>query len=1206
MLPKAHFPIGLLINFKNMQKNRTAASPGGLGGLIKLLLVMKLVWLLLALGSLQAYSKAFSQEKITVTFKDAKIKKVLSAIEHDSHYRFIYTDEILPKKRVSLSAKGQSLNQVLDKLFAHTELTYKMLQNNLVAIGTGNESLAEIMVTGKILDSASLQPLAGVTVQIKGSDIGTTTNAEGIFSLNAPENAVLRISYIGYNTREISATAKASLTIILSPASTGLNQVVVIGYGSREKKDVTGALSTLDASNIAKSTAMSPESAMKGQMAGVSVTSGGGDPSARPTIRIRGVNTFNDADPLYVIDGVPIAEGGAGVSNDVRVGDLRTPINIFSLINPNDIASITVLKDASAAAIYGVRAANGVILITTKKGVKGKPRVTLDASMGVQNVPAVFKLLNTKQFAALYQEAYANNPTLDASTGQPVPIAASTFGPTYDPGRPEYLGNSMTYNWQKALVHKNAPVNNYNVSVSGASDKTNYYFSAGYTYMAGALKQNSQERYTITSNVTSTISKFLETGLNLRLVNENTLQNTQGDLGIFKAPPWQPIYDHTGPRGFAPVVKGTFEPNPDYDPTKIASGPKYIFGQGPDPLWGPQQVTNALAQEAFNKVNYNSQMFIGSAFVQLTPLTGLRIKGTVSGELYGIKTNNWADYQGWQFSQTPGNPYNSQDGTAAGSLSIRQNKTDNLIKALNIDYRHLFGKHDLDLMVDASTQHYTWDILTSASTQINYVDPSLRYFQAIVPYATGTYLRFQNYALIGYLARLSYKYNDKYYLDATIRRDGSSRFAPGHQWGTFPSFSAAWRISQEPFMNDIKWLNDLKIRGGYGTLGNEQTTAGFAYLSTASLTPHYALGSANGDGQGTMQIASYLPTFANTGLTWEKVYTTSIGLDAILFNNTLSVTADYYHKLTRGIIQSVYLPGNAGIESPTDQNVADVLNSGVELQAGYSRDLGAVKLSFSANLTTVHNKVLSLYKHIADRPSGLEEGYPIGFIYGYRAGGIFQDQKQITDWKAKYKDAIGADDPKPGDMYFEDLYGNPAPGQTAKNKTPDSVINDNDQTYLGSTIPKFYYGFNLQLSLKGFDLSGFFLGVGDVKKYNFYRAEGEAMSSNGINQWSTTMGHWTADHPSADMPRAVYGDPNGNTRMSDRFVESAAYLRLQNVQLGYTFPADFLRRIGYVNNLRVYVSGVNLFTATHWSGIDPENDLVPSTRQFLAGIRLSF
>lgn len=1168
---------------------------------------MKLSMLLITVFSLQSYSMSvYSQGRINLDLKDIKIKKALSIMERMYNYRFIYSDDILPGEKINIKAKDASISQVLESAFAKTDLVFRVLDNNLITITNKTVSDGTIHVEGKVTDAATGKALPGVTIRVKGINSGTITDESGAYSMEVQDSAVLLVSSLGYVDKEVAVNGRPQIDITLESSSKAMSEVVVIGYGSRQKKDLTGAISTMGEQEIEKSTAMTPELAMKGQMAGVSVASGGGDPSARPVIRIRGVNTFNDANPLYVIDGIPIAEGGAGVTNDVRVGDLRTPINIFSLINPDDIASITVLKDASAAAVYGVRAANGVILITTKPGKKGRAVIDVNASMGFQKVPKTFKLLNTKQFVALYQEAYANNPTLDANNGAPLPIGQSTFGPTYDPGTPEFLGNNPTYDWQRALIQKAGAVNNYGIRVSGASDNTNYYFSAGYSYQDGALRQNNQERYTLATNITSHVGKIIETGVNLRLVNENTLQNTQGDLGIFKAPPWQPIYDPQGPGGFAPAVSGTFMANPAYDPTKISSGPKEIFDQGPTLLWGPQEVTNALGEEAFNKINYNSQAFIGSAFFQVEPLTGLKIKGTVSGDLYRIKTNNWAAFDSWLFSQTPGNPYNSQDGTSAGNLSVRQTQTNNLLKAVNVDYSHVFGKHFIDLMVDASDQHYTWNILTASSTQINYSDPDLRYFSAILPYATGTYLQMQNYALIGYLGRLSYKYDDKYYLDVTVRRDGSSRFAPGHQWGTFPSFSAAWRITQEDFMKPVSWLNDLKFRGGYGALGNEQTTAGFAYLSTASQTPHYSLGSGNGDGQGTIQIASYLPTFPNTALTWEKVFTTSVGFDAVMFDNTVSLTADYYHKKTKGIIQSVSLPGNAGIETPTDQNVADVLNSGFEFQLGYNKDLGKVSISVSANLTTVHNEVLSLYKHIPDRPGGLEEGYPIGFLYGYKVGGIFQNQQQIDAWKTKYQDAIGSNDPKPGDMYFQDLYGNPAPGQTTKNMQRDSVINDNDQTYLGSTIPKFYYGFNLGANYQNFDLSLFFLGVGDVKKYNAYRAEGEAMSSNGINQWASVANRWTPDHPSKTMPRAVFGDPNGNTRMSDRFVENAAYLRLQQVQLGYTFPAATLQRTGFIRSVRLYVSGINLFTATKWTGIDPENDLVPSTRQFLAGIKASF
>lgn len=721
--------------------------------------------------------------------------------------------------------------------------------------------------------------------------------------------------------------------------------------------------------------------------------------------------------------------------------------------------------------------------------------------------------------------------------------------------------------------------------------------------------ENNESRYNIVTNINSQVNKVIKAGLNLHLSNINTTENTGANLNIFKAPPWQPIYDKNGPRGFAPVGKGTFKPNPNYDPSLLNAGSKYIFATGPTPLWGPQQISNAIAQQAYSNTSYNNQLMIGKAYLQVEPLTGLEIKGTVSGNYYIINSKVWNNNDAWLFSQRLSNPYSNQNGTSVGSLQLRYDRTINLNGALNVKYIHSFGKNNINLMFNYSRQHYYWNTRSSGSSQLPYSRKNLRYFAGIKPYTRGIFRQFQDYSLIGYLVRISYNYGHTYYVVLTGRRQGSSRFAPDHRWGIFPAFSAGWRITNEDFMQNISWLNNLKIRVGYGELGNQQTTAGFAYLVTAKLTPHYSLGSGNGDGLGVERRGAFLPNFPNKLLSWEKVYTGTIGFDASMFRNRFSITVNYYHRNTDGIIQAISLPLSAGIEQSIDVNVASVVNRGFEFKAGYQDTFwGKLGFSFSGNLTTVHNEVTKLYNGVPLRGGGLAVGRPIGFIYGYKMGGIFQNKEQIAQWKKNHTDKVGAGNPQPGDIYFKDLYGPPTKDQKAYEKSakPDGIINSYDRTYLGSTIPAFYYGFNFGLNYHNFDLSLFFQGVGKVMQYNTERRIGEAMSSNGVNQWAATLNRWTPDHHSTTMPRAVYADPNANNRYSDRYVENAAYLRLQTVQLGYSFPFKLLHSTGFIRNLRIYVRGVNLFTVTDWSGLDPENNVYPSTRQFVGGINVSF
>ncbi|MEP6682783.1 MAG: TonB-dependent receptor [Parafilimonas sp.] len=1103
-----------------------------------------------------------------------------------------------------------------------------------------------VTLLGRITDSTNNTSVAGVSVTVKGNTkAGAVTDANGNFKITVPQGSVLILSSVSYASKEIQTGNDLILNIALAPSSSELNEVVVIGYGTRKKKDLTGAVSTVSSKDIEKSTSMTPELALQGKAPGVFVESGGGDPQSRPVIRIRGVNTFGYSEPLYVVDGVPIYEGGAGVTTGA-VGDIRSPINIFSLINPDDIESISILKDASAAAIYGVRASNGVIIITTKKGKAGKPRIEATASYGVQNIPKTIDVLTTPQYFNLITELYNNNP--DMNNGVPVPIGTK-FGGLYSPDSANYAGNGSTYDWQKELENRNASMKNYNVRVSGGTEGLSYYFSGGFAKTESPLKGNHLQRYSIATNLDSKISKVFSAGLNLRLVQEDDLDNTQADMPTMAATiPFQPFYDQNDKTGFAPVAAGTFVVNPVYDvnalqqqyplsanptPEEIAyrnqlisaqialaqsqGQPQNIFANGsPSLIYGPQTRFNVFAFQQLNNNSYRLYNALGNAYVQAEPITGLKIKGSLGGSYFENTRKDWSDYDSWRFSQTPGNPYSGQDGNGKGTYGERTGKTYNLNKELSVTYTHIFAeKHNVDILLDASDQFAQWTV-NDLSGVVNYTDPQFRSIINQPPFTSGFSSILQEDDLIGYVARLSYNYAEKYYLDVTNRYDGSSRLAPGNKWADFPSFAAAWRISSEKFFPKTNFINDLKLRGGWGKLGNFQSAGYYEFLSGVSLTSDYSTGSGNGNPFGTQYQGAALPSFANTNLTWEKVKTTSLGFDAILFNNAVNLTVDYYNKITYGIIQSVALPPNTGIQNPADLNIGEVRNRGLEFDAGYNTHIGSVNINLSGNLTTVNNKVLKLYggTPLGDEYGRIEEGYSMYYLWGYKVGGVFQSQDEIDNWRKTHADVnIGQSltDPtagyqyKPGDMYFQDVHGNPTDPKAQYDPTPDSLVNSADRTYLGKTIPGYYYGFNLGANWKGIDISIFFQGVGDVQKYNTVRASLEGMSGL-ANADSKTLDRWTESNPSTTMPRAVYGDPAQTLRVSDRFVENAGYLRLKNVQLGYTLPKQLITRLGFIQNFRIYVSAVNLFTVTPYTGYDPENDLVPPTRQFLAGINLNF
>lgn len=1212
-----------------MKKIGSGILPDTAYAIIKCLLMMKLAILLIVLMSAQSFANSYGQNNINLKLEKVQLKKALKAIENQGFFRFVYKDEILPKdKRVSIEVHDASLDEVLEKILQTTSLTYRRLTDNLVVItdkqpADRESAAAAISVAGKIANEKG-EALSGVSVLEKGTNNGTRSKDDGSFSLEVTNaRAVLVFSFIGYRSQEVSLNGKTQLSVTLQLESSQLNDVVVIGYGSRQKKDVTGAVSSINATDIEKSTAPTSELAMQGRMPGVLVTTPSGNPNDRVEVRIRGVNTFSGVnDPLYVVDGIPITEGGldANPATEAVLIDLRTPINIFTLIDPSDIESISILKDASAAAIYGVRASNGVVLITTKRGKFGKPKVELNGYYGIQNMVAKkVKLLNTQQFVDLYKEAYAAYPRFNNGVPQ---TFGEVFGPEFDESSPKYLGNSPTYDWQSALLNKNAPAANLNLKISGASDAFNYYVSGGYYSSEGTLLGSKLTRYSLTSNFSAKISKVVEVGLNTRLVYEKNTNEGAADLSTtFTAPPWQPIYGN-GPNGYAPTAAYQFMPNPDFDPTKIDAGPIKSLVTDPTLLWGQQTKFNPFGSMSLNHNVYNQYNTLGNGYIQISPVKGLKIKGTLAGNFWITKNTNLAGFDGYLFSQTPGNPYtNVRDSNIIATSNIRNTTQTSYTKELSATYNTSFGDHNIELTAVANEQIWDWKIF-SASASLTSLHPVIESSTTIANPQRGSETTLRQRGLIGYIGRLSYKYADKYYLDVSVRRDGSSHFAPEHRWGTFPAAAVAWRISSEKFFQGkgVKWINDLKIRANWGQLGNEQNTAGFAYLSLVNpgiTMPNYSFGSGNGNGVGTPLTGAWLPGFANQKLSWETLTTTGAGFDAILFNNKLNFTFEYYYKKNKDIIQAVAPPPSTGIEIVPDINVGTVQNKGIELQVGYNDNIGPVNFNVSANFTTVSNRVVKLNggnPFTSAIGQKIREGYPIGFIEGFKLGGIFQDQKQIDDWRAAHADIIVGQSlsdpstgyqPRPGDMYFQDVHGQPLEHGAYNNK-PDSLIDNSDQTYLGKTIPGYYYGFNLGASYKGFELSAFFQGVGDVQKYDWARAGGESMSSNGVNQWASVLNRWTDQNHSSTIPRAVFTDPNQNNRVSSRFVENAGFLRLKNIQLGYNLPKSLLRKIGLIQNLGFYISATNLFTITNYKGLDPENDLYPPAKQIIFGFTAAF
>lgn len=1094
-----------------------------------------------------------------------------------------------------------------DNDFKKVSSRFKFLLVFMIASLLGNFTYAQqkISVSGKVTNSETSTPLANVSVMVKGSSNEVVTDISGNYAISVPVGAILQFAYLASAPQEVKVKEAGTINISLDITAKNLQEVVVVGYGSRKKKDITGAISSIGAKDLEQSTAMTAEMALQGKAAGVFIESGGGAPSARPIIRIRGVNTFGFAEPLYVIDGLPIVEGGSN-SVDPAIQDTRSPLNIFTLINPNDIESMSVLKDASAAAIYGVRAANGVILITTKKGKIGAPKVEFNASYGIQNLPKSLATINTQEYFSLIREAYAANPDAGTSFEQ-------KFGDRYDSSKPLlYQGNAATYNWQDELKRKNAGIQDYSVKVSGGTESTNYYFSTGYAKTESPLKGSDLERYSTAFNIETKISKYIKSGLNLRLAQQNSLDNTQADLGqMATTVPFQPIYDLNDPTGFSRSSSAVFEKNPDFDPGLLNPGPLFNFVEGSQAaIWGPQTRTNVFAFQQLNSTKYKLFNTLGNAFLQIEPIKNLKIKGTVGGDYRTNLRKQFNSFEAWRFNQTPENPYAIHDGNGAGRYAERTGTTFNFNRELTVNYNAIIAKkHSFDILLGVSNQltQFKWNDIAG---NVNYANPQYWAVISQKGYSNGQGGLLEEDVLHGYFARLGYKFNDKYYLDGTVRRDGSSRVAPGKKFETFPSFGAGWRISAEEFFPKKSFVDDLKIRGGWGKLGNYQSARFYQYNPNISFSPDYPLGSGSGNGTGNPVPGSSSPNFKNPNLTWEKVETSSIGFDAVLFKSHVNFTAEYYNKLTTDIIQDVNLSPSSGIQQAVSLNVGSVRNRGFEFQLGYNNKFGDVGFNANANFTTVNNKVLKLNNGtaIAIAAGRVEEGQPIGYLYGYKAVGIFQNQAEIDAWVTKHSGGdvnIGANTYKPGDMYFEDVNGQPIVGTSNFVSGADGTINDNDRTFIGNSIAGYYYGLNLNADYKGFDMTVFLQGVGDIDKYNARRSGLEGMGGL-AGQSTTTLNRWTPTNPSTTVPRAIAGDPYGANRFSSRFVENAAYLRLKTVQLGYTIPTSAFGKSNFVQRIRLYASGINLFTATKYTGLDPENDFFPVTKQFVFGLNASF
>jgi TonB-linked SusC/RagA family outer membrane protein len=1150
----------------------------------KMLLMAKITFILMLAGLLQVSAKSYSQTgRLSLALQNVTIATVLEQIEEQSDYRFFYDNsQVDLSKKVSIEINNKTIGEILNGLFEGTDITSEILDRHILLKAKGGPAIINQANQGRVsgvVTNADNEPIPGVTVLIKGTSVGAITDIDGRYTITLPANAKqLVFSFIGMQTKEVELVGQSQVNVVLEEETIGLEEVVAIGYGTRKKSDLTGAVSTISSDELNREVRMSPELAMQGKMAGVYISNPGSDPTARPTVRIRGVGTLGFNDPLYVVDGIPLTEGGASASN-AGLRDMRTPINVFSMINPNDIESISVLKDASATAIYGVRASNGVILIQTKRGQAGKPTVNFSTSYGVQNINKRHDVMSVQDYVNAHLEAWANNPNVTPN---------ANYYRYYNASAPEYLGNSPSYtkDWVNAGLVENAAIQDYNVNLSGGSKMSTYSLGAGYASQENAVSYSKFDRYSFFMNSDHKVTDWLKLGESFRFIySKNDVKDGTGGVSAAFNPPWQPVYDNSenGINGWA-------------TPGRMVNGDFQSYGYGNSTRDTPgayEYVTNI----------YDIVRNLGTFYAELNPITDLRVRGTLSFDYSSNTNESFFGMERGLFEAQRGTRYDTNGNT----YRKRDNLNTNIIKEFLIGYTKSLGNHNIDIVLNAMDQKVNW-VLEQKGINNNSPLPNWdqrRLEEGWPPEDKGVFIVRMPSGLQGYMGRMSYHYNNKYYLDATVRRDGTSKFGPGYKWGTFPSFAAAWRISSESFMEDILWLDDLKFRSGWGQTGNQETRD-FAYLSLVNFSPKYALGSTDIPGEGNIVPAAALGDFPVVDMSWETATTFNIGFDAVLFDNKTTFTSEFYQRTTDGILQTIDIPMVIGALNNPVVNLATVVNKGFEFQASYADKIGDLSYNASFNLTTVKNEVKKLYRN---RPSEngdlrIEEGHSMNYIFGYKTDGIFQTPQEVTEWLATTDDPGRTSQKAPGDVRFVDIYGPPteADGEDAYvHYEPDGRIDSYDRTYLGKTIPGYYYGFNFELAYKNWDANLNFRGVGDVQRVN---TDGKlSIGAGGANFLEIYNDRWTTTNPSNKIPRAIEGDPSENNRISDRMVEDAGFLRFQNFQVGYNFKGGVLNKIG-ANNMRCYLSGSNLFVITPYSGLDPENDTTPVT--FTLGVNVNF
>jgi TonB-linked SusC/RagA family outer membrane protein len=1016
----------------------------------------------------------------------------------------------------------------------------------------------DIWVTGKVTDKTNGAPLESVSVLLKGSTTGTKTNLSGEFKIKASEGATLVFSFIGMESLELKVGHKSGpVQVALIQKATQVDEVVVIGYGTQKKSNVTGAIATVKAADLQDMPTARLEDALKGRTSGVTIMASSGQPGTDAAVYIRGLTSINGSAPLFVVDGMPVAGG-------------------IDYLNSSDIESIEVLKDAASAAIYGTKAAAGVIMVTTKTGKAGAMQVNYNGYYGSQAPARELNMANATQYATLRNES-----SLAAGNG----IIFSN---------PASLGQGT--NWQDAIFNKNAKIQNHELSLSGGNEKSTFNASFGYFKQEGivASQISDYERFTVRINSIQKVKSWLTFGENAAYAYTKS-QAGFSQNGYFGGPLASAI-------NLDPIT-----PLVETDPNVIANNPTYANNAAlliRNAAGNPYGISQYVGQEMSNPVAYIqtqlgnfgwSDKIVANGFLEIEPIKGLKIKSNIGTDL-----STWGNE-----SFTP--TYflsNTVNNTTTNSYNRGMNRANNWVFTNTATYSRKIDKHNFSVLVGYEAQNMSTQFGVNATyfgiPATSFSQASMNYGVATANTQGGGY-ESQPYTLASTFGRVTYDYDGKYLFTGIVRRDGSSHFGTNNLYATFPSLSLGWNPLKEKFWKTNKVVTALKIRVGYGVNGNDNL-APYQFESTISGAGSYVFGS-----NSTTAIGYAPTTIANPNLEWEQTKQTNIGLDASLFND-LTISFDYFKKTTTGMLMQVAIPGYVGASSQPYGNVASMYNKGVELQLGYKKKIGQVFLDWSGNVSYIKNEVTNLgatsyitgqnFQASSYEVSRTMVGHPFNSFYGFQELGVFQNQAQINSYVDKNGNLLEPN-AKPGDFKF------------AKLSSAAGPIGTNDRTFLGNSLPTWAFGTTLSAAFKGFDVKVFAQGVAGNKIFQELRR----LDIPTANYTTKALGRWTGAGTSNDFPRLVDGDPNGNfSSPSNFYLENGAYFRIKTIQIGYSLPKELLNKVK-ISRVRIYVSANNLFTFTKYEGFDPEvgggllgvdRGIYPQAKSFMGGANITF